>query len=112
MNLIIGAFQGNTNLDQDFVLPNPFFEALDAAKMLSRGLDYIRIDFLASENNLFFGEMTVYPASGLSLDGPYSKIVFRNWIKNIEQSWFFKTRHSWFQNIYQARAMRYFTSLR
>jgi TupA-like ATPgrasp len=99
-------------LNRDFVVPKPFFEALDAAKILSRGLDYIRVDFLASENNLFFSEMTVYPASGLSSDGPFSEIIIRDWIKNIDQSWFFKTRHSWFRNIYQARVMRYFMSLR
>jgi hypothetical protein len=99
-------------LDQDFGLSNPFFEALDVAKILSKGLDYIRVDFLASENNLFFGEMTVYPASGLSPDEPFSEIVMQKWITNIEQSWFFQTRHSWFLNIYKSPAMRYFTCLR
>jgi hypothetical protein len=85
---------------------------LDAAKILSRGLDYIRVDFLASEDNLFFSEMTVYPASGLGPDGPHSQIITRAWIQNIHESWFFKMRHSWFQDIYQQAAMRYFMSLR
>jgi hypothetical protein len=98
-------------LNQDFVVPKPFFEALDAAKILSGGLDYIRVDFLATDNKLFFSEMTVYPASGWSPDGPFSEIIVQGWIKHIDQSWFFKTRHSWFGNIYQARAMRYFVSL-
>ncbi len=99
-------------LSGDFVLPVPFFEALDAARILSRGLDYVRVDFLASGNNLFFSEMTVFPASGLSSDGPYAEIIFQNWIKNIDQSWFFNSRHSRLRSIYQAAAMRHFRSLR
>jgi hypothetical protein len=99
-------------LTRDFVVPQSFFKAVDAAKILSIGLDYIRVDFLASSSNLFFSEMTVYPASGFSPDGSFSEIVVRYWIKYFEKSWFFKTRHSGFRNIYYASAMRYFMSLR
>jgi len=41
-----------------------FFEASRFAATLSRGVDYARCDFLVTEGQLYFGEITLYPAAG------------------------------------------------
>jgi hypothetical protein len=53
-------------LQPDLLPPALFREAVDAAAELSRGFDYGRFDFLSDGKTLYAGEITVYPASGLS----------------------------------------------
>lgn len=44
--------------------PKNFDKMKDAAKRLSKAFPFSRIDFYTVENNIFFGEVTFYPASG------------------------------------------------
>ena len=39
-----------------------FFEF---AQLLSQGIPFVRVDFYEADNQLFFGEMTFYPSSGM-----------------------------------------------
>lgn len=45
-------------------LPANFREMLTIAKELSEGFDFVRVDFLSAHGNIFFSELTPYPASG------------------------------------------------
>lgn len=59
------ANSSNT-LPPGFVPPATFAEAMAHARELSRGFDYLRIDFMSCENELYAGEITVYPNAGLT----------------------------------------------
>jgi hypothetical protein len=51
-------------LPYDAALEARFAEAASFAGRLADGLDYMRCDFMVAGDRLFFGELTVYPASG------------------------------------------------
>lgn len=53
--------------------PNPpslLEEMIQAAEALAAGLDYVRVDLYQIRRRIFFGEMTIYPASGLDPTHP------------------------------------------
>lgn len=60
------AAQPYCELPAGFVPPPEFHRAVEAARALSRGVDYARFDFLAGNSGLCMGEITVYPAAGVS----------------------------------------------
>lgn len=73
-----------------------FHEAVAHARILSRGVDYARFDFLCNGKDLYAGEITVYPTSGLFPATPAGKqgrdtLVNPHW--DIRKSWFLQTRH-------------------
>lgn len=52
------------------ILPPPNFDKMiDFAKKLSVGLQFVRVDLYNVAGNILFGELTLYPASGL---GPFA----------------------------------------
>lgn len=57
-------------LQPDVLQPTLYNEAVNAAAELSRGFDYGRFDFLSDGRTLYAGEITVYPASGLTPSTP------------------------------------------
>lgn len=48
----------------DLPRPDGLEEMMEVAAALSAGTDYLRVDLYAAGGTVFFGEMTVYPASG------------------------------------------------
>jgi len=50
--------------------PKTFDEMVELAKTLSRSIPFSRIDFYEINSNLYFGEITFFPGSGLSLFDP------------------------------------------
>jgi len=56
-------------LPPDYRPPETFSAAMDAARTLSRGVDYARFDFFSVDGELFAGEITVYPNAGLTRAG-------------------------------------------
>ncbi|WP_206380214.1 ATP-grasp fold amidoligase family protein, partial [Vibrio kanaloae] len=49
---------------KNITLPNNFPKMLELAKSLSSGFDYVRIDLYNVDEVIYFGEITVCPASG------------------------------------------------
>lgn len=45
--------------------PQNFEEMLDIAEALASGVDFLRVDLYNVDGRIFFGEFTLYPASGL-----------------------------------------------
>lgn len=91
-------------LRADFQLPPTFSGAIAAARRLSEGLDYARYDFLADSEKLFAGEITVYPAAGLSkADDDGSGVdgaIERHW--DLRKSWFLSHPQRGWRKIYAA----------
>jgi hypothetical protein len=57
-------------LPADFTLPARFSQAMEIARKVSEGHDYLRIDFLACGSELFANEITIYPNAGLTRAQP------------------------------------------
>ncbi len=57
----------------DIDKPCRFEEMLLISEKLGKGLDFIRVDLYFVEGRIYFGEFTIYPASGL---GPYNPREF------------------------------------
>lgn len=51
-------------------LPMHFDEMLQLAEKLSKGMPFLRVDFYEVNDQIYFGEMTFYPASGLGAFEP------------------------------------------
>ncbi|MEX0802093.1 MAG: ATP-grasp fold amidoligase family protein [Candidatus Binatia bacterium] len=90
---------GYEPLRDDFTVPGSFAEAVSYAEKLSRGVDYARFDFLCGPRGLYAGEITVYPAAGLTpatgatMSSAETRVNDR-W--DLRKSWFLSTpREGW-----------------
>ena len=45
--------------------PHNLDKFFEFAQLLSQGIPFVRVDFYEADNQLFFGEMTFYPSSGM-----------------------------------------------
>ncbi|MBN2245098.1 MAG: hypothetical protein JW755_04565 [Candidatus Aminicenantes bacterium] len=61
--------------------PECFEEMVSISERLGSGLDFLRVDLYHLEGKIFFGEFTIYPASGL---GPYEPSGFD---RSLGQKW-------------------------
>jgi len=79
-----------------------FYKAISFAEQLGKDIDYIRCDFLASDEDIWFGELTIYTASGYP-DIPNMKLI-RYWNDNwdLRNSWFMQRPHSGWRRSYVA----------
>ena len=61
---------GDNKLPVGFTLDKPkrLKEMIEAARLLSQGIDLIRVDFYDANGKVYFGELTFYPDSGLDRD--------------------------------------------
>ena len=89
-----------SRLPLDFSLPPAYSEAVSCAIKLSKGIDYARYDFLFNGQQLYAGEITVYPAAGLrsGTQGMLERMINEVW--SIESSWFLTTRHRGWRSLY------------
>ena len=55
-----------SNFEQLPPKPKTFEKMVEFAKILSNGIPFSRIDFYEINENLYFGEITFFPGSGLS----------------------------------------------
>lgn len=88
-------------LPMDFSLPPSYNEAVSCAIKLSKGVDYARYDFLFNGQQLYAGEITVYPSAGLSRSrahGVLEQTINEAW--SIKKSWFLTTRHHGWRSVY------------
>lgn len=72
-------------------LPTPprFPDAVAAARVLSREVDFARFDFLADGRGLWAGEITLFPAAGYAdLEGELRALVLGCW--DLRRSWFLR----------------------
>ncbi len=89
------------SLPPDFRLPSCHLEALDHARVLGAGVDYIRIDFMVAGERLYGGEITVYPGSGINRNAEflvYNSVLSEHW--DLSTSWFVTARHRGCRRLY------------
>lgn len=94
-------------LPDDFVPPPSFHRARAFAERLGRDADYYRVDFLCTEDEAYFGEITLYPAAGMGGDGDPAKLIYRSWLACIERSWFLATPQPFPLSLYQGAFRRW-----
>ena len=87
-------------LPEGLAVMEPYRRAVQFAQKLSVGVDYVRVDFMWNGTELFGGEITVYPASGvLDPTNPSANVVIMNgW--DLMQSHFLKSQHTGWMRIY------------
>ncbi|MFR2795613.1 ATP-grasp fold amidoligase family protein [Romboutsia timonensis] len=58
------------NPDKDYIVPKPksLNKMIEIAEILSKGLDFVRIDLYEISGKIYFGEITLHNASGLDKD--------------------------------------------
>lgn len=90
-------------LDHAFELPRTFRDAVRYAEILSEGVDYARYDFMIDRSEVYAGEITVYPAAGLSKATMepqigYDTICNEHW--DLRTSWFLRNDQSGWKSLY------------
>lgn len=68
---------------RDVPRPRSLHRMIEAAETLSRGFDFVRIDFYEVGDRPMFGEMTFYPGSGLDRFRPFAvdKLFGEHWLR-------------------------------
>ncbi len=94
-------------LPDTYRLPQCYDAAMRAARDLSKGYDYLRIDFMCSGNDLYLGEITVYPTGGLltTSDPDHLQTLSDMW--DLRKSWFMRHRHTGWRHWYQSMLTRH-----
>lgn len=113
----IGFFDGNVQrlplsvgqtppLPEDFQPTPALMKAIETAKVLSKGVDYVRCDFMGTDQDIWYNEITTYTGSGhlkfsnLELIGQ----IQEDW--DLRKSWFLSTPQPGLKRLYQAALLR------
>ena len=51
-------------------MPQHLDEMVEMAKRLSKNIPFVRVDFYEIDGNVYFGELTFYPAGGMGIFVP------------------------------------------
>jgi len=96
-------------LPADYVLPPSYFEAMAQARRLSRGVDHVRVDFLVDGEDIYLGEMTVYPGAGYGREREAfnAPLIERAWFGALHNSWFLSQPQPWPLSLYQSAFRRW-----
>lgn len=96
-------------LPEDYALPESFWRARTVAERLSRDFDFVRVDLMVHQGQIYICEMTFYPGSGFSDERETHTAPFieRGWIRNLEKAWFLSTPQSWPARLYAAALKRW-----
>jgi hypothetical protein len=62
----IGLSKGRTQYEGHVMPPENFGQMLEIAERLATGFDFMRVDLYNVKGQIYFGELTCYPATGLS----------------------------------------------
>jgi TupA-like ATPgrasp len=103
---------GRAALPREFQPPPCYREAMDHARVLGSGIDYLRIDFMCASGCLYGGEITVYPGSGLTRHTEflaYNALMAQRW--DVSKSWFLTSDKRGLRGLY-ARALERFLNSR
>lgn len=101
---------GAEALAGDFAVPTAAFErARHYAEQLSRGVDHMRLDFLIDGEDVYFGEVTLYTASGYGDEDRLGlgHTLLGHWFDAIDKSDFLVRPRSWPASLYQSAFRRW-----
>ncbi|OBU11871.1 ATP-grasp fold amidoligase family protein [Morganella psychrotolerans] len=81
----IDMFYGVTSNSHDIEKPSRLNDMILIAKKLSEEFKFVRVDLYQVDNKIYFGELTLYPASGLDIIEPVElELLFGSKIKTNE----------------------------
>ena len=92
-------------LPSDFELPNCFERAVELASKLSRSIDFVRVDLMYSNDQLYACEMTPFPGVGSYMQAGFVEAQMRDW--DLQKSWFVQTEQRAFTRTYQKALQRW-----
>lgn len=70
------------NAKQPIEKPEELNELLDLSRKLSADIPFVRVDFYISQHKVYFGELTFFPASGMTPFVPESfDYLFGSWLR-------------------------------
>ena len=73
---------GHKNSENPIAKPEKLLEMLELAKNLANNIPFVRVDFYIVNNQIYFGEMTFFPAGGVKPFIPESwDSVFGGWLQ-------------------------------
>ena len=100
MNSVMGE------MDASFRPAAPFETAARASRVLSKGVDYVRCDFMVTGDQLWFNEMTTYSGSGhIKFSDPgFIGRLQDGW--DLRKSWFLTTPQAGLRNLYRKALLR------
>ncbi len=98
----LGKLGAKSPLPDDFRLPEAYFVAVSAAEEISQDMDFVRIDFLVAEEEIYALECTWYPGAGYT---QYSDAAIP---RAFHEAW--DIRHSWFMTSTGHRLMETYKS--
>lgn len=90
-------------IPMDYKLPGNYHEIIRYAEILSSGVDFARYDFMTDGEVIYAGEITVYPAGGLTMATPVDYIgtdVIINQYWDIRDSWFLNSAQTGWKSLY------------
>lgn len=82
-----GISQGNTRSNKTIEKPSCLKEMLDYSEVLAKDTYHVRIDWYEVSGKLYFGEITLFDASGFDpFDNTEDNLMLGSWI-NLDQAW-------------------------
>lgn len=90
----------------DYRVPECYPVAMDIARKLAKGSDYLRIDFMVAGGKLYGGEITVYPTAGLMTNSDPQVLKKMGECWDLRKSWFMSTAQSGWRALYKNVLMR------
>ena len=105
-NSIVAKDPGRA-LSPDYRVPDCYRRAIEVARRLAAGTDYIRVDFMVVDGRLFGGEITPYPSAGLMTNSDPAVLAQMGRCWDLRQSWFLRTPQTGWRVAYQTMLRRH-----
>jgi len=89
-------------LPAEYRVPDCYGRAMEIARRLASGSDYLRVDFMVVDGKLHGGELTPYPSAGLMTNSDPAVLAQMGRCWDLRRSWFLKTPQTGWRALYQA----------
>ena len=93
-------------LPEGYKVPKAYSRAMMIAEKIAAGSDYLRVDLMCDSNELYGGEITVYPTGGTMTNSDPAVLADMGRCWNLDLSWFMHTQHAGWRRWYQ-QVLRY-----
>lgn len=88
-------------LPAGYEVPKAYGRAMMIAEKIAAGSDYLRVDLMCDSNELYGGEITVYPTGGAMTNSDPAVLADMGRCWNLDLSWFMRTQHAGWRRWYQ-----------
>lgn len=88
-------------LPASYRVPACYGDAMRVATAMAAGSDYLRVDFMVVDGQLYGGEITPYPTAGLMTNSDPTVLAAMGRCWDLRQSWFLSTPQLGWRAVYQ-----------